>query len=89
MKNRDSVLVTGGSGFIGKSLVAELSRNQELQVFSVDLKHDENTFIDKVQYINCDLTDPVAVKKLPNIKRTRYAISAGVFGLRLSLSKLI
>jgi UDP-glucose 4-epimerase len=68
MKNRDSVLVTGGSGFIGKSLVAELSRNQELQVFSVDLKHDENTFIDKVQYINCDLTDPVAVKKLPNIK---------------------
>jgi nucleoside-diphosphate-sugar epimerase len=59
------VLVTGGAGFIGRNLVAALSRNEELKVVSVDLTHKQSSMIDKVQYINCDLTDPTKVEKLP------------------------
>ena len=54
MNNRDLVLITGGSGFIGRNLVRELSRNKELQVFSVDLTHEKSSEIDDVQYIDCD-----------------------------------
>jgi UDP-glucose 4-epimerase len=67
VSNRDSVLITGGSGFIGRNLVEELSRNRELQVFSVDLTHDKSAEIVDVQYIDCNLTNPSEVQELPMV----------------------
>ncbi len=67
MSNRISVLITGGSGFIGRNLVEELSGNQELQVYSVDLSHEKSSEIASVQYIDCDLTNSSEVNNLPMV----------------------
>jgi nucleoside-diphosphate-sugar epimerase len=45
--------------------VRELSRNRKLHVFSVDLTHEKFSEIDDVQYLDCDLTNPAEVQKLP------------------------
>jgi len=63
----ERILITGITGFVGSHL-ADLALEKKCQVFGLkrwnlsrlrNVKH----IIDKIQWIDCDLTDPVAVKK--------------------------
>jgi nucleoside-diphosphate-sugar epimerase len=67
LKNQELVLITGGSGFIGRSLVAQISQDNDFKVFSVDLNHNNVNLIEGVHYIDCDLTDPSKVCNLPMV----------------------
>lgn len=60
-----TVLVTGGNGFIGRNLVAELSRDPNLLVFSVDISHNPAYAHHNVTYLACDLASQVQVADLP------------------------
>ena len=45
-ENMYKILVTGGSGFIGSNVIAELSKSHK--VINFDLKPSENTMIEEV-----------------------------------------
>jgi dTDP-4-dehydrorhamnose reductase len=50
------VLVTGGSGMLGKDILAEFNSDPKYQMYSVDLKN--NQYIDSTQQFVGDLMDP-------------------------------
>jgi UDP-glucose 4-epimerase len=60
-----TVLVTGGNGFIGRNLVAELSNDPNLVVISVDISHSDAYAHNNVTYLKCDLTSQNEVANLP------------------------
>lgn len=62
---KSTILVTGGNGFIGRNLVAELSNDLNFEVISVDLFHNETFAQNDVKYLTCDLTKQNQVKNLP------------------------
>ena len=65
---KSKILVTGGGGFIGKSLIAKLSENHNYHIYSVDFHHDSlETTSNNVEFIDCDLTNPDSVKCLPSV----------------------
>jgi len=58
------VLVTGGSGFLGRSVVRGLAERPDAVelVVSADLRLPEpDRPLDRVEYVTCDVTDPAAV----------------------------
>ena len=63
----ESILITGITGFVGSHL-ADLSLEKNCKVFGLkrwnlsrlrNVKH----IIDKINWIDCDITDPVGVKR--------------------------
>ncbi len=65
---KSKILVTGGSGFIGKNLIAKLSENHNYHIYSVDLRHDSHeSTSSNVEFIDCDLTSPESVECLPSV----------------------
>lgn len=75
-----NILVSGGSGFIGRHLVASLSEIQEVKkVYSVDIlprsskSHDSHK---KIEYIQCDLTNKYEVNSLPDDVDFVFALAA-------------
>jgi len=62
---KSTILVTGGNGFIGRNLVAELSNDPNFEVISVDLFHNAAYVQNDVRYLTCDLTKQNQVKNLP------------------------
>ena len=60
-----NILITGGSGLIGRNLVAELSKNNSLEIFLISLtKKAENKSIN-VTNIYHDLLKPIPEEKIP------------------------
>ena len=60
-----NILITGGSGLIGRNLVAELSKNNSLKIFSIsNTKKVENKSLN-VTNIYQDLLQPFAEEKTP------------------------
>jgi UDP-glucose 4-epimerase len=57
------VLVTGGSGFVGRHLVPELARSHEVMCVLRDRSSTEG--LDQARVIEADLTDPHIARKLP------------------------
>ena len=51
--NKEKILITGGSGFVGTNLISELS-TYENDIFSLDIL-DPKKIIEKVNYINMDI----------------------------------
>lgn len=62
MRPDTRVLVTGGSGFIGSSVVRALAQAGRVQVVSGDLR-DPATPVDGVTYACLDVTDPGGVRR--------------------------
>lgn len=62
---KDTILVTGGNGFIGRNLVSELSNDPNLEVISVDILHNSANPHNNVKYLICDLTNQNQVANLP------------------------
>lgn len=74
-----TILVTGVNGFVGKHLVRELNRRGHNIIgagLDKELAPDINKLI-KSYYI-CDLTDPIAIKKLPLGELTGVISLAGL-----------
>lgn len=59
-----NILITGGSGLIGRNLVAELSMNNSLKIFLILNKKLENKNVN-VTNIYHDLLKPIPVEKIP------------------------
>lgn len=79
MDNKIKILVTGGSGFIGKCLIGKLINKKNYQIFNLDKNLNsssefkfKNTNYLRFKFINCDLLKKRLVKKVlfeikPNI----------------------
>lgn len=61
--SKKRILVTGGSGFIGRNLVEDFSTNSEFEVHSTHFMRPPPA-IENVTFHHCDLRDPVAVNQL-------------------------
>lgn len=73
MKNNKKILVTGGSGFIGRNFINYLIKNTDNNIISlqksIDLKRKFNS--KRVQVVEHDLTSPISDKvaeKLLDVK---------------------
>lgn len=70
-KNKKNVLITGSTGFVGSHMVDFLYNNyfNRYNLFCTRRYHlsnklNINNFKDKVKWIDCDITDPVAVNEM-------------------------
>lgn len=68
------ILVTGSTGFVGSHLVEFLLKKKDLKIFCTKRYHlsrldNVKSFYNKVTWVDCDITDPVATLKIiKNIK---------------------
>ena len=53
MKN---IIVTGGNGFIGKAIINELSKNDNIKIFNIDINLENELNLPNVKSYNLDLT---------------------------------
>lgn len=60
-----NILITGSSGLIGKSLVRELSKNNNYNLFLISRNFNSNNSITNIIKINHDLIDPIPIEKIP------------------------
>ena len=66
MRNQETVLVTGGNGYIGNHLVQKLIAMGKFRVFSLDIQSTSNTKGLNVEHLTCDLTKYDQVLGLPD-----------------------
>lgn len=64
IKNK-KILITGGSGFIGKNMVKALSNNNELFITSHLTNNIRRKYSDNKKHIFLDLSKNIDIKKLP------------------------
>lgn len=60
-----NILITGGTGLIGRNLVAELSKNNSLKIFLISLDKKEKNKSLNVTNIYHDLLKPIPEEKIP------------------------
>tara|TARA_X000000950_G_scaffold18970_1_gene20521 strand:- start:5236 stop:6066 length:831 start_codon:yes stop_codon:yes gene_type:complete len=60
-----NLLITGGSGLIGRNLVVKLSKNNSLKIFLISLNKEEEYKKDNVTTIYHDLLQPMPDEKIP------------------------
>ena len=69
MSKKKIILVTGSTGFVGSHMVDFLIKKKNYKIYTTKRYHlsklqfTEN-FFKKVNWVDCDLTDPVATEKL-------------------------
>ena len=70
-KNKKNILITGSTGFVGSHMADFLSKNYPNKYnlyctrrYHLSNKLNINLFKDKVKWIDCDITDPVAVNEM-------------------------
>ena len=73
-----NILVTGSTGFVGSHMVDFLLKNiKKINIFCTKRYHlsrldNVRHFYDKVEWVDCDITDPIAVTKMiKKIKPTK------------------
>ena len=64
MRKEDSILIFGGSGFIGFSLVINLHEQGYASIYIGDIKPPKEPLPKGVFYIQCDITDENSVASL-------------------------
>ena len=57
MRKEDSILIFGGSGFIGFSLVINLHEQGYASIYIGDIKPPKEPLPQGVFYLQCDITD--------------------------------
>ena len=60
-----NILITGGYGLIGRNLISELSKNDNLNIFLISRKIKPLNFSSNVVNIKHDLLTPIPVDKIP------------------------
>ena len=60
-----NLLITGGSGLIGRNLVAELSKNNSLKIFLISRNINPENTATNIVTIYHDLLAPIPVEKIP------------------------
>lgn len=63
MKNKKKILVCGATGFIGKNIILNLSKNKNYKIYGVYYK-SEKINLPNVKWIKADLTNPEVTKKI-------------------------
>lgn len=63
MKNRKNILICGATGFIGRNILLELSKNKDYKIFAIYYK-SKKIRIPNVMWIKADLTKENIVKKI-------------------------
>jgi len=59
-----NILVTGGTGFIGKNFISQLYKKKKFNIYSLSQKKINKEFQHKkVNYIYCDLQNKKGLKK--------------------------
>lgn len=66
MQKDNTILVFGGSGFIGRSLVNALSKKGYCSIYQSDIKPPNGELALGTTFIQCDITDENSVKQLFN-----------------------
>jgi len=60
-----NLLITGGSGLIGRNLVSKLSKNNSLKIYLISLNKEEENKKENVTNIYHDLLQPIPNEKIP------------------------
>ena len=64
MRKEDKILILGGSGFIGFSLVKKLHEQGYSSIYIGDIKPPKEPLLQGVTYLHCDITDENMVDNL-------------------------
>ena len=71
----ETILITGITGFVGSHLADYVFETKnEINVFATRRYHLSRMdkvyhIIDKINWVDCDITDPIACKKLTPLKK--------------------
>ncbi len=60
-----NILITGGLGLIGRNLVSELSKNNNLNIFLISRKNKIENTNSNIKYIFHDLSKSLPIEKIP------------------------
>ena len=63
MKNRKNILICGATGFIGRNILLDLSKNKNYKIFAVHHR-SKKISLPNVKWIKADLTNANIVKKI-------------------------
>ena len=64
-----NILVTGGTGFIGKNFISQLYKKKKFNIYSLSQKKISKKFQHKkINYIYCNLQNKEKLKKKLNLK---------------------
>ena len=64
-KNKNKILVVGGTGFVGKYVTKLLANRKNSEVFVIGAPADNKTSAGKTKYYGIDLSRPLAYNKVP------------------------
>ena len=64
--NKEKILITGGSGFVGTNFISKLSTDK-YDIFSLDIK-DPKKIIEKINYVTMDIRSKEIESLLNKVK---------------------
>ena len=91
-----NILITGGFGLIGRSLVSELSNNNNFNIFLISRNNKSENTIQNIVIIDHDLLAPIPDEKIPNdinvvihLAAIAHKTSSDVMGINCLMTKNI
>ncbi len=73
MSDRTRILVTGGTGFVGSSIIAAIQNTDKFELYSLSRNKTEIINGKQIDYgtgkiIQCDISDDISLRKLENLE---------------------
>jgi len=91
-----NILITGGFGLIGRSLVSELSNNNNFNIFLISRNNKSENTIQNIVIIDHDLLAPIPDEKIPDdinivihLAAIAHKTSSDVMGINCLMTKNI